>query len=152
LATQEKQLEAQVDRRGQLAEMVQSSAAFCQRVQAGLAQATFAQKRTLVELLIDRVLVANGDVEIRYAIPTHPRGEMTRLCQLRQDHFHHVIQIVAWSEPTGLWEGVVVLEGLEGQWVCGVLVDGDHAREHRMARVQHLPEKLFGGVGITSGA
>jgi hypothetical protein len=67
--------------------MVQSIAAFCQRVQAGLAQATFAQRRTLVELLIDRVLVANGDVEIRYAIPTHPRGEMTRFCQLRKDYW-----------------------------------------------------------------
>jgi len=83
LATQEQQLVAQVDRHGQLAEMVQSIAAFCQRVQVGLAQATFAQKRTLVELLIDRVVVANGDVEIRYAIPTHPRGEMTRFCHLR---------------------------------------------------------------------
>jgi site-specific DNA recombinase len=93
LATQEKQLAAQVDRQGQLAEMVQSIEAFCQRVQAGLAQVTFAQKRTLVELLIDRVLVANGDVEIRYAIPTHPRSETTRFCHLRKDYFHHVIEI-----------------------------------------------------------
>jgi site-specific DNA recombinase len=85
LATQEQQLEVQVDRHGQLAEMVQSITAFCQRVQTGLAQATFAQKRTLVELLIDRVLVANGDVEVRYAIPTHPRGEIARFCQLRKD-------------------------------------------------------------------
>jgi site-specific DNA recombinase len=91
LATQEKQLEAQVDRHGQLAEMVQSIEAFCQRVQAGLAHATFAQKRTLVELLIDRVLVANGDVEIRYALPTHPRSETTRFCHLRQDYFHDVV-------------------------------------------------------------
>jgi site-specific DNA recombinase len=97
LATQEKQLEAQVDRHGQLAEMGQSIAAFCQRVQAGLAQATFVQKRTLVELLIDRVLVANGDVEIRYAIPTHPRGELTRFCQLRQDYFDDIIQILTLS-------------------------------------------------------
>jgi site-specific DNA recombinase len=44
-----------------------------------------------VELLIDRVLVANGDVEIRYAIPTHPRGEMTRFCQLRKDYLHDVV-------------------------------------------------------------
>ena len=58
--------------------------AFCQRVRTGLAHATFEQQRTLVELLIDRVLVANGDVEIRYAIPSHPRGEMTRFCQLRK--------------------------------------------------------------------
>jgi site-specific DNA recombinase len=45
--------------------MVTSIEAFCQRIQSGLAEATFAQKRTLVDLLIDRVLVANGAVEIR---------------------------------------------------------------------------------------
>src|SRR5438094_3149043 len=91
---QEKQLEAQVDRHGQLAEMAQSIEAFCQRVQAGLAHTTFAQKRTLVELLIDRVLVAHGDVEIRYALPTHPRSETTRFCHLRQDYFDDVIEIL----------------------------------------------------------
>jgi site-specific DNA recombinase len=91
LATQERQLETQVDRQGAFMEMVQSITAFCQRVQAGLAHATFAQKRTLVELLIDRVLVANGEVEIRYALPTHPRSETTRFCHLRQDYFHHII-------------------------------------------------------------
>ena len=47
-----------------------SAAAFCQRVQAGLADATFAQKRQLIELLIDRVVVTDGEVEIRYVIPT----------------------------------------------------------------------------------
>jgi site-specific DNA recombinase len=86
LATQEKQLETQVDRQGALMKMVQSVTAFCQRVQADLATATFAQKRTLVELLIDRVLVANGEVEIRYALPTHPRSETTRFCHLRKDY------------------------------------------------------------------
>jgi site-specific DNA recombinase len=74
LAAQEKQLEAQVDRQGELAGMVTSIEAFCQCVRTGLAQATFEQKRTLVELLIDRVLVANGDVEIRYVISTTPVG------------------------------------------------------------------------------
>src|SRR5262249_30510346 len=88
LATQEAQLEAQVDRQGKLAGMVTSIEAFCQRVQSGLAEATFAQKRTLVELLIDRVLVDNGDVEIRYVIPTTPHGETTRFYQLRKDYFN----------------------------------------------------------------
>jgi hypothetical protein len=41
-----------------------------------------------VELLIDRVLVDNGDVEIRYVIPTTPQGETTRFYQLRKDYFH----------------------------------------------------------------
>lgn len=39
--------------------------AFCHRIQAALTQATFEQKRQLVELLIDRVVVTDGDVEIR---------------------------------------------------------------------------------------
>jgi site-specific DNA recombinase len=46
LAAQEEHLETQVDRRGKLAGMVTSIKAFCQRVQSGLAEATFAQKRT----------------------------------------------------------------------------------------------------------
>ncbi|MFV9506311.1 MAG: recombinase family protein [Oscillochloridaceae bacterium umkhey_bin13] len=64
-AAQEVQLTAQVDRQAELAALKLSMEAFCQRVQAGLEQATFEQKRELVELLIDRVIVANGDVEIR---------------------------------------------------------------------------------------
>jgi site-specific DNA recombinase len=87
LAAQEEQLGAQVDRQGKLADMVTSIEAFCQRVRSGLTHATFAQKRTLVELLIDRVLVDNDDVEIRYVIPTTPRGETTRFYQLRKDYF-----------------------------------------------------------------
>jgi|SoiMethySBSTD1v2_1073268.scaffolds.fasta_scaffold847983_2 hypothetical protein len=52
----------------------------------GAAVATFEQKRALVELLIDRVLVANGEVEIRYVLPTHPRSEKIRFCHLRKDY------------------------------------------------------------------
>jgi len=40
-----------------------------------------------VELLIDRVLVDNGEVEIRYVIPTAPHGETTHFYQLRKDYF-----------------------------------------------------------------
>jgi len=46
--------------------------------------------------------------------------------------FDHIIQILALSEPTGLWEGAVLLEGVEGRWVRGVLVDGDHTGGARM--------------------
>jgi hypothetical protein len=112
--------------------MVHSIAAFCQRVQAGLAQATCAQKRTLVERLLDRVLVANGDVEIRDAIPTHPRGEMTRFCQWRKDYFHRIIQILALLEHTALWEHALLFEGLESGRIRGVLVHGDHTGGERM--------------------
>src|SRR5215831_17901872 len=87
LQTQQLQLEAQGDRQSEMAGMVTSIEALCQRVRRGLAKATFEQKRTLVELMLDRVLVAHGDVEIRYAIPTAPRGETYRFCQLRKDYF-----------------------------------------------------------------
>jgi len=60
--------------------------AFCQTVRAGLATATFAQWRPLAELLIDRVIVTDGDVEIRYVLPTSPDGPHPPFCQLRKDH------------------------------------------------------------------
>jgi hypothetical protein len=67
--------------------MVQSIEAFCQRVQQGLAEATFEQKRQLIELLIDRVIVTNEEVEIRYVIPTSSRSEHVRFCHLLLDYF-----------------------------------------------------------------
>jgi hypothetical protein len=40
----------------------------------------------LVELLIDRVIVTDGEVEIRYVIPTSSRAEQTCFCHLRLDY------------------------------------------------------------------
>ena len=57
IAEQVRQLEASVERHDELSGMVQSMQAFCQRVQQGLTEATFEQKRQLIELLIDRVVV-----------------------------------------------------------------------------------------------
>jgi site-specific DNA recombinase len=67
-----------VDRREELADLSRSMEDFCQRIRQGLDQATFEQKRTLVELLIDRVLVTDGEVEIRYVMPTSKSSENTR--------------------------------------------------------------------------
>ena len=123
LATQEKQLESQVGRHKELAGLVQSITTFCQRVQTGLAHTTFEQQRTLVELLIDRVLVANGDVEIRYAIPTHPRSEMTRFCQLRKDYFHNIVEILNLAD--GDRGAVLFIVALDGRFIGRTAVDGD---------------------------
>jgi site-specific DNA recombinase len=87
LRIQADQLEAQVDRTAQLAGWAGSATDFCRRVQAGLDQADFAQRRQLVELLIDRVVVTDDEVEIRYVIPIGPDGERGRFCQLRKDYF-----------------------------------------------------------------
>jgi site-specific DNA recombinase len=91
LETQVKELVTQVERQAEVTQLATSIQEFCRRTQAGLAQATFEQKRTLVQLLVDRVLVINDEVEIRYAVPTHPRGEAVRFCHLRKDYFNPLL-------------------------------------------------------------
>jgi site-specific DNA recombinase len=83
----EKQLVHQVDRRNELSCLTAPIEDFCRRVQTGLENASFEQKRKLVELLIDRVIVKNENVEIRYVIPTSPTSEHVRFCHLRKDYF-----------------------------------------------------------------
>ena len=90
----DKQLEVNIDHQAELAALATSAEAFCHRVQAGLANATFEQKRELIELLIDRVVVTNDEVEIRYVIPTSPSSEHTRFCHLRLDHFNRLAGVV----------------------------------------------------------
>jgi site-specific DNA recombinase len=87
LQNQAQQLANQADQQKELAGLVANVEDFCQRVRAGLETATFEQKRQLVELLIDRVVVTDGNVEIRYAIPTSPNSEHVRFCHLRTDYF-----------------------------------------------------------------
>ena len=62
--------------------------AFCQRLQPTVDQLTFAQRRQLVELLIDRVIVNDTQVEIRSVVPTGPTGETTPFCHVRLDYLH----------------------------------------------------------------
>jgi len=88
LKEQENQLTHQVDRQKALTGLSDSIIPFCQRIQTGLENANFDQRRKLVELLIDRVVVKDGDVEIRYVIPTTPASEYVRFCHLRKDYFH----------------------------------------------------------------
>jgi site-specific DNA recombinase len=87
LNAQANALVAQTHRHKELARLTESVTDFCQRIQKGLANATFEQKRQLVELLIDRIIVTNDEVEIHYVIPTSPNGEHTRFCHLRKDYF-----------------------------------------------------------------
>jgi site-specific DNA recombinase len=89
LAHQEQQLASEAEHHRELAGVAHSIEAFCHRVQQGLTCATFEQKRQLVMLLIDRVIVTDDEVEIRYVIPTSTEGEQVRFCHLRKDYFHH---------------------------------------------------------------
>ena len=88
LADQQHQLDAIAQQRLELGAVADGIERFCRTVRDGLATATFTQRRLLVELLIDRVVVTDGEVEIRYALPTAPEGPHPRFCQLRKDHLH----------------------------------------------------------------
>ena len=70
-------------------------------LRVGLGQAGFEQRRQLVELLIDRVVVTDGQVEIRYVIPTTDHSTTTRFCHLRTDYFDPVALPVGGSVEAG---------------------------------------------------
>jgi site-specific DNA recombinase len=86
LLTQQRQLDATAGQRLELQAIADGIERFCQTVRAGLAAATFEQRRLLAELLIDRVIVTGDQVEIRYVLPTSPQGPHRPFCQLRKDH------------------------------------------------------------------
>src|ERR1700761_8049603 len=69
--------------------MAASLEAFRARVQRGLAEADCERRRQRVMLLIDRVVVTDADVEIRYVLPITPESEHVRFCQLRKDYLSH---------------------------------------------------------------
>lgn len=87
LERQLRQLEAQLQQQIDIAALAVGIEEFCQRVQPTLGILSFQQRRQLVELLIDRVIVDDEHVEIRYVIPTSPKGELSRFCHLRKDYF-----------------------------------------------------------------
>jgi site-specific DNA recombinase len=98
----EKQLDRQIDRTQELTDLAASIEEFCQRIQLGVANASFEQKRKLVEMLIDRVVVKNSDVEIRYVIPTSSSSERVRFCHLRKDYFDLPAAVVAQDNAPGV--------------------------------------------------
>jgi site-specific DNA recombinase len=76
LSQQLRQLETQAQKQLEVAGLAVGIEDFCQRIQPTLAGLDFAQRRKLVELLIDRVLiVGESEIEIRYAMPTALKGE-----------------------------------------------------------------------------
>jgi site-specific DNA recombinase len=84
------QLQATATQRAELSETLTSIETFCQQVRPALESASFAQRRQLVELLIDRIIVTDETVEIRYVIPTRPEGPHLPFCQLRTDYRNHL--------------------------------------------------------------
>ena len=100
LLAQQRQLDAITEQRLQVRAVADGIEAFCRTVRAGLATATFDQRRQLAELLIDRVIVTGDQVEIRYVLPTSPGGPHRPFCQLRKDHLD-VPQVVIGRDDLG---------------------------------------------------
>lgn len=84
LCAREREVLLQGERLVEVQALTGSMTAVCARLRAGLEQTSFAQRRQLVELLIDRVIVTDGAVEIRYVIPTTEASTHTRFCHLRR--------------------------------------------------------------------
>jgi site-specific DNA recombinase len=87
LLAREREVTAQGERLAGLSAIARSITTVLEQLRVGLGQAGFEQRRQLVELLIDRVVVTNGQVEIRYVIPTTEPSTKTRFCHLRTDYF-----------------------------------------------------------------
>jgi site-specific DNA recombinase len=69
LEREERELAATVIQEQRLQDLAQKVEEFRTTIARGLANASFEERRTLVELLIDRVVVDAPEVEIRYVIP-----------------------------------------------------------------------------------
>ena len=83
---QEQDLVRDAERTDETGRLAAHAEAFCRRVREGLAAADFGRKRALLELLVDRVIVTDGAVEIRYVVPTGPDGEQGPFSRLRTDY------------------------------------------------------------------
>ena len=123
LDAQCRQLEAQLDRRGEITRIGLSMDEFCQRVRDGLEQATWERKRQLIETLVARVIVTDGEVEVRYVIPIGPAGQAAPACHLRSDYL--AADAVALGQHAGRLVRAGDL-GADGRGGAGVRVDLQH--------------------------
>ena len=92
---QQQQERAQLRERHLRTEAVRTDlAAFCGRIQGRLNVAAFADKQTILQLVVERIIVGDGSLEIRHVIPLRPppqpgsngpNGPAPPACGLRTD-------------------------------------------------------------------
>jgi site-specific DNA recombinase len=111
LLAREREVAAEGERLVQVSAIAQSTTQVLNGLRVGLGQASFEQRRQLVELLIDRVVVTDGQVEIRYVIPTTDHSTKTRFYHLRTDYFHPVALAVG-GRVEARWRGWLDLLGI----------------------------------------
>ena len=83
LRREEQQLIAEGVKDDQLRHIASQAEAFRARVAQGLERATFAERRMLVELLVNRVIVDAPEVEVRYVVPLTGVAERNGVLRLR---------------------------------------------------------------------
>ena len=137
LRAQQRQLDAAARQRLELGAVADGIEAFCQTVRAGLATATFEQRRLLAELLIDRVVVTDGQAEIRYVLPTTPDGPHRPFCQLRKDHLNPPPGGVPLDDGRGGRGGV---GADQGQVVAGLGLVADEHDGDRAGAEDRVPQ------------
>ncbi len=128
LQGQSRQLSHYSEQLLQVREAIPTIQAICERLQVGLEQATFAQCRQLVELLIDCVMVTDDQVEIRYVIPTTEASTHVRFCHLRKDYFDLEPQLVIVAQYIP-GQGTITAEEVDMRLLAGGLMvfdDYDH--------------------------
>jgi site-specific DNA recombinase len=113
LLARQREVAAQGERLVQVSAIAQSMTKVLHQLRVGLDQAGFEQRRQLVELLIDRVVVTDGQVEIRYVIPTTDHSTKTRFCHLRTDYFDAGTLAVAQLKSGDVGVGLVGHKDLE---------------------------------------
>ena len=69
LTQQERELRQQQHQQVRLTELSSNIEDLCQAIRLGLQTLDFAGRRRIIELLIDRVILSQDEIEIRYAIP-----------------------------------------------------------------------------------
>jgi site-specific DNA recombinase len=126
LIGQQRQLEAVAHQQIALGAVADGLEAFCTTVRQGLAHASFTERRALVELLIDRVIVLDGEVEIRYVIPTSPEGPHSRFCHLRLDYLDLPAPSVGQHDLPGILCRLDRLVRQEIPWLPPTTRAGDH--------------------------
>src|SRR6266536_3371451 len=124
LAAQQRQLDAAASQRLELQVVADGIEAFCQAIRTGLATATFEQRRLLAELLIDRVIVTDDQVEIRYVLPTSPDGPHRPFCQLCKDHLAGPPHPVQFGDVAGRAGGGAGQAGDDGDGLGHLDADG----------------------------
>jgi hypothetical protein len=129
----------------QAREMLEDLQAFCGRIDARLDEATFEEKQTILQLLIERIIVGEGTLEIRHVIPLDgpPRSSRGSLAPpgsgLRSDGVY--------GAPLPLGAGQLACH----RGLYALVIVRDHQPHSRKASVDEAPQQRGVGRSLLRG-